>query len=75
MCDGIVLDKYGRCYVTSWETLSIYRFDKDFADPPALFHKNSCGPADIAYDSVHDAIAIPLMTCNSYEIVPVDPGL
>ncbi|MBE0665852.1 MAG: SMP-30/gluconolactonase/LRE family protein, partial [Candidatus Aminicenantes bacterium] len=72
-CDGIVLDKYGRCYVTSWETLSIYRFDKDFANPPVVFYKNSCGPADIAYDPVHDAIAIPLMTCNSYEIVPVDP--
>jgi glyoxylase-like metal-dependent hydrolase (beta-lactamase superfamily II) len=72
-CDGIVLDKYGRCYVTSWETLSIYRFDRDFSDPPAVFYKSSCGPADIAYDSVHDAIAIPLMKCNSYEIVPVDP--
>jgi 3-oxoadipate enol-lactonase len=72
-CDGIVLDKYGRCYVTSWETLSIYRFDKDFANPPTVFHKTSCGPADISYDSVHDAIAIPLMNCNNYEIVPVDP--
>lgn len=72
-CDGIVLDKYGRCYVTSWETLSIYRFDKDFSNPPVLFYKNSCGPADISYDSVHDALAIPLMKCNSYVIVPVDP--
>lgn len=72
-CDGIVLDKYGRCYVTSWETLSIYRFDKDFSNPPAVFHANACGPADISYDGVHDALAVPLMKCNSYEIVPVDP--
>ncbi|MEI6613386.1 MAG: alpha/beta fold hydrolase [Chrysiogenales bacterium] len=72
-CDGIVLDKYGSCYVTSWETLSIYRFDNDFSNPPAVIYKNSCGPADISYDGVHDAIAVPLMTCNSYEIVPVDP--
>ncbi|OFX86013.1 MAG: hypothetical protein A2W99_16595 [Bacteroidetes bacterium GWF2_33_16] len=72
--DGIVLDKYGRCYVTSWETKSIYRFDKEFKNPPIVFYKNnSCAPADISYDNVHDAIAIPLMLFNSYEIVPVDP--
>jgi 3-oxoadipate enol-lactonase len=72
-CDGIVLDKYGRCYVTSWETLSIYRFDKDFSNPPTVFYKSRCGPADISYDRAHDAIAVPLMSCNSFEIVPVDP--
>ena len=71
--DGIVLDKYGRCYVTSWETKSIYRFDKDFSEPPRIFYTNTCAPADISYDSVHDAIAIPLMLYNCYEIVPVDP--
>jgi len=72
-CDGIVLDKYGRCYVTSWETLSIYRFDKDFSNPPILFYSNTISPADISYDRVHDAIAVPLMLYNTYEIVPVDP--
>jgi len=71
-CDGIVLDKYGRCYVTSWETNSIYRFDKDFSNPPTVIYTNSCGPADISYDSVHDAILVPLMLCNSYEIVPIE---
>jgi pimeloyl-ACP methyl ester carboxylesterase len=25
-CDGITVDRYGRCYVTSWPTKSIYRF-------------------------------------------------
>lgn len=72
MSDGIVLDKYGRCYVTSWETLSIYRFDKDFSNPPTVFYTNKFGPADISYDNFHDAIAIPLYHANNYEIVPVD---
>ncbi len=35
-CDGITIDKYDRCYVTSWETNSIYRFDSNFTSPPAM---------------------------------------
>lgn len=73
--DGIALDKYGRCYFTSWATNSIYRFDKGFSNQPTLFYTNPCGPADIQYDEVHDAIIVPLMNCNSYEIVPVDKPL
>jgi sugar lactone lactonase YvrE len=71
-CDGITKDKYGRCYVTSWQTLSIYRFDSNFSNPPVIFHTNQCGPADISYDWTHDALAIPLQGCNSWEIVPID---
>jgi len=73
LCDGITLDKNGRCYVTSWKTRSIYRFDKGFVAPAKVFYANTCGPADISYDAVHDSIAVPLMECNGREIVPVDP--
>lgn len=74
-CDGITKDKYGRCYVTSWETRSIYRFDITFSEPPTIFYKNPIGPADISYDRIHDALAIPLMLSNGWEIVPIDPPL
>lgn len=75
MCDGIARDQYGRTYVTSWETFSIYRFDSEFAAPPELFYKNPNGPADISYDRAHNALAIPLMFSHSWDIVPIDPPL
>jgi len=72
-CDGITKDKYGRYYVTSWETNSIYRFDSAFSNPPTLVYTNQCGPADISYDRVHDVIAIPLQGCNSWDTLHTDP--
>jgi len=72
-CDGITMDKYGRCYVTSWETLSIYRFDTNFSNPPVVVYTNQCGPADISYDRPHNVLAIPLQSCNSWDTLPVDP--
>jgi len=72
-CDGITKDKYGRCYVTSWETLSIYRFDSNFSNPPVVVYTNQCGPADISYDRTHNVLAIPLQGCNSWGTAPIDP--
>jgi hypothetical protein len=72
-CDGITVDKYGRCYVTSWPTKSIYRFDKNFSNPPETFRTGTCAPADISYDRVHNALAIPLMLDSKWEIVPIAP--
>ena len=46
-CDGIVLDKYGRCYVSSWETNSTYRFDKDFSQPPCIVTGKQIGRAHV----------------------------
>lgn len=71
-CDGIVLDKFGRCYVSSWETNSTYRFDKDFSQPPVVFYTNKVGQADISYDEVHNALIVPLMQADKYEIVSID---
>lgn len=70
-CDGIVVDKLGRCYVTSWEPLSIDRFDKDFKNPPELFFTHKCGVADISYDNLHYSIVVPLARCNNYEIIQI----
>jgi hypothetical protein len=67
-CDGITKDKYGMYYVTSWETTSIYRYDSTFSSPPKLVYTNSCGPADISYDWIHNALAIPLQDCGTWEI-------
>jgi hypothetical protein len=74
-CDGITMDRYGRYYVTSWTTMAIYRFDSVFSSPPYLFYQNSCGPADISYDRVHDVIAIPLQQCNTWDVAPSGIGI
>ena len=74
-CDGITKDNNGRCYVTSWNTRSIYRFDPDFNDPPETVYQNSCGPADISYDAFHNEIAIPLQLCNDWSVMQVTPPL
>jgi len=72
-CDGITKDKYGRYYVTSWETLSIYRFDSAFLNPPVVVYTNNCGPADISYDHTHNVLAIPLQGCNNWDTLLIDP--
>jgi hypothetical protein len=70
-CDGICLDDWGYCYVSSWGTYSVHRFDPDFSDPPEVVYYSPGGPADIAYNSRDDILAIPLMPANSYDLVPV----
>jgi hypothetical protein len=72
-CDGLTRDDFGNCYVSSWTTRSIYRFDSTFTAPPERIYVNSGGPADIAYNSRDDVLAIPLMLANSYDLVPIVP--
>ncbi len=73
-CDGITKDSYGNCFVTSWATNSIYLFDSTFGASPRSIYHNSCGPADISYDKKHGRLAIPLQSCNSWDLLPVTPS-
>lgn len=75
LCDGITKDRYGNCYVTSWTTRSIYRYDSLFSGQPVLVYSNSCGPADISYDDFHNVIAVPLQGCNSWTTFSVAIGV
>ena len=75
LCDGITKDRYGNCYVTSWTTRSIYKYDSSFSGQPVLVYSNSCGPADISYDNFHNVIAVPLQLCNSWTTFSVTIGI
>ena len=75
LCDGITKDRYGNCYITSWTTKSIYRYDSLFSGQPELVYSNSCGPADISYDNFHDVIAVPLQLCNSWTTFSATIGI
>lgn len=75
LCDGITKDRYGNCYVTSWTTKSIYRFDSLFSASPVMIYSSSCGPADISYDNFHNVIAVPLQGCNSWTTFSVAIGI
>jgi hypothetical protein len=72
-CDGLTKDNFGNYYVTSWSTLAIYRIDSAFSSPPVQIYYHYGGPADIAYNRRDDILAIPLMSINSYDLVPISP--
>jgi hypothetical protein len=72
-CDGLTMDDFGFYYVTSWETYAIYRFDATFQNPPEFFYQSGGGPADISYNREDDILAIPLMSSNDYDLVPIYP--
>lgn len=72
-CDGFAKDDFGRYYITSWYTLSIYRFDSIFSNPPEVFYTNSGAPVDISYNSWDDILAVPLMNANTVVFIPITP--
>jgi hypothetical protein len=72
-CDGITQDNEGNYYVSSWATLSIYKFDPTFSDPPEVVYSSGGGAADISCNRRDNILAIPLMWSNSYDLVPLTP--
>jgi hypothetical protein len=71
--DGITRDDFGYYYVSSWNTLSIHRFDSTFTNPPEPYYYSGGGIADISYNRHDDLLALPLMWANSYQLLPVTP--
>jgi len=72
-CDGFAKDDFGRYYITSWYTLSMYRFDSVFSSPPEVFYTNAGAPVDISYNSRDDILAVPLMNANTVVFIPITP--
>jgi hypothetical protein len=72
-CDGLTKDNFGNYYVTSWVTYAIYRYDSSFTNPPVRFYNSAGGPADISYNRRDDILAIPLMSSNGVDFVPIVP--
>ncbi|MCF8374706.1 MAG: hypothetical protein K9H64_24010 [Bacteroidales bacterium] len=69
--DGIVLDRDGNCYVSSWADDAVYKFDPGFNEEPKVFSNGHFGPADIFYSPDFNLIAIPNFKSNAIDLIEI----
>ena len=69
--DGLVFDKKGYLYASSWFNNSIYRFDPGISGPAVRMSKNHQGPADIGYCGIDDELLVPNYTGDKVRFVKV----
>jgi sugar lactone lactonase YvrE len=69
--DGLTLDADYRVYISEVTNDRVYRYDSDFSGPPTVFSSGHDDPADIYYDFVNDVLAVPNLSGNSVDFVPV----
>jgi hypothetical protein len=69
--DGITSDQFGNYYVSTWSTGSVYRYDKNFSDPPVRVSQNHNGPADIYFNQLTNTLAVPNFNSNSITFVNI----
>ncbi len=67
--DGLALDQFGYCYVSTWVPAAIYAFDSTFTNPPEEIPTALCGPADIYYDMSTYIMALPCFNQNKVEFI------
>jgi hypothetical protein len=80
---GITQDSSGNFYVSGWTDNTkgsgkIYKFDKDFANPPAIFATGLTTPAHIYYNTLNDTIVVPCWSADSIVMISAllpGPGL
>jgi hypothetical protein len=70
--DGLTEDNNGNIYVSSWGSNAIYRYDRDFAQPPLLIADGLSGPADIYFDRVNNIVVIPNFNSNTVDFLDMD---
>ncbi|MCP4703526.1 MAG: hypothetical protein GY865_02865 [candidate division Zixibacteria bacterium] len=62
--DGITMDNDRNVYISSFGYLgqgsnAVYRYNRDFSEPPILIASGLNGPADIYFDKVNNILVIP----------------
>ena len=72
--DGVVFDKDGNIYVSSWGTGAIYRNDGSCCDPFHEFANGFSGPADICIAS-NDTMIVPNFNTNSLSFLGIHTGI
>ncbi len=70
--DGLTEDNNGNIYVSSWGSEAVYRYDREFADPPILISDGHSGPADIFFDKVNNILAVPNFNSNTVDFIDMD---
>jgi len=69
LLDGITEDNEGNIYVSSWSNNSIYRFDKNFQNPPELVASDFISPADIYFNKHLNVLAVPNLYANRIDFI------
>jgi len=72
-CDGIVMDKAGNFYISSWTPQRITQYDNQFSLAVTLTQANLNNPADLAYNSVDHEIGIPNSGNNTFTVIKLSP--
>ncbi|MBN2357196.1 right-handed parallel beta-helix repeat-containing protein [candidate division KSB1 bacterium] len=70
--DGITEDNEGRIYISSEGSNSVYRYDKNFTQPPELVSSGHQAPADIFYNKHQYVLAVPNFIGNTVEFIQME---
>ena len=73
--DGITLDEFGNCYISSWSKGNfsdgfkkegkIFKYDNLFKQNPEVIYTGLLGPADIYYNISKNELVVPLFLENN----------
>ncbi len=77
--DGIISDQFGNIYVSSHSTFpynngKIYKYDKNFANPPVSISSGHSEPAGLGYNSRDNILAVPNYGSNSIDYIQIIPS-
>jgi len=69
--DGITTDNYGYTYVSSWHTDKVYRYDKNFTNPPEVIAEGYTAPGDIYFNKQNNILVVPDFFTHSVDFIPI----
>ena len=62
--DGVARDTSGNYYFTSWTTNKVYKYDKNFANPPIIVASGFNGPSNLSYNPRGNLLIVPNFNSN-----------
>ena len=69
--DGLTEDNEGNIYVSSFGTDRVYRYDPGLSNSPEVVSANHIDPGDIYYNKRDDVLAVPNVSGNRVDFVPL----
>jgi hypothetical protein len=68
--DGLTEDNDGNILISSWGNDCIYRYDRNFANPPELVSGGHIDPADIYYNKHRRELVVPNFNSHTVDFLP-----
>jgi sugar lactone lactonase YvrE len=73
--DGITTDQFGNVYVSShYGSGRIYKYDKNFTNPPELISSGHNEPAGLGYNTRDNILAVPNYGSHSIDYIFINPN-